>query len=193
MREKRRSRGRIVVPSGTIDRTNQHRFRLVLVTVDIVTLFVFWNWSSSSNLDTQEQQRRASFSPKSRASREKLKQETRRPNVFDEPPIEDTNQLLFRTRSHTYRDDGLVEVSPNGSHPIFELIARAESAWETKKRRASATLEEAVEEYVRRYKRNPPLGFDKWYVLKMPINVWALTPPKVGVRSRTECKTTRRI
>ncbi|EEB89018.1 hypothetical protein MPER_12940 [Moniliophthora perniciosa FA553] len=65
---------------------------------------------------------------------------------------------------HHYRDDGLVEVNPEAPHPIFELIKRAEEAWTTKLQTASTSLEEAVGEYKRRYKRKPPKGFDKWRV-----------------------------
>jgi hypothetical protein len=63
---------------------------------------------------------------------------------------------------HTYRSDGLLEVNPNGTHPLFELIAKAEEAWDQKFKMASKTLEDAVDEYYRRYKRFPPKGFDKW-------------------------------
>ena len=63
---------------------------------------------------------------------------------------------------HTYRADGLLEVNPNGPHPIFKLIRDAEVAWKNKHRRASKTLREAVAEYKRRYKRDPPRGFDHW-------------------------------
>lgn len=63
---------------------------------------------------------------------------------------------------HRYRSDGLLEVNPNGMHPIFELISNAESAWEAKLKMASDSLEDAVDEYYRRYKRFPPKGFDKW-------------------------------
>ncbi|ESK95111.1 glycosyltransferase family 90 protein [Moniliophthora roreri MCA 2997] len=64
---------------------------------------------------------------------------------------------------HHYRDDGLVEVNPEAPHPIFELIERAEEAWTKKLQTASTSLEEAVVEYKRRYKRKPPKGFDKWW------------------------------
>lgn len=67
-----------------------------------------------------------------------------------------------RRASHTYRSDGFLEVNPNGTHPIFDLITRAENDWHKKLRRASATFQEAIEEYVRRYNRPPPKGFDKW-------------------------------
>ena len=66
---------------------------------------------------------------------------------------------------HTYRDDGILEVNPNGGHPIFEMIELANARWKSKLSRASKTFDEAVREYVKRYKRRPPKGFDKWCVL----------------------------
>lgn len=47
-------------------------------------------------------------------------------------------------------------------HPITHLIAEAEQAWENMLRRQSQSLEQAVREYKRRYKMNPPAGFDSW-------------------------------
>lgn len=67
---------------------------------------------------------------------------------------------------HRYRPDGLLETNMDGPHPIYELIARAERDWEAKLQRASRTLEEAVEEYKRRYARRPPKGFDLWYAAR---------------------------
>ncbi|KAJ7770941.1 glycosyl transferase family 90-domain-containing protein [Mycena maculata] len=64
---------------------------------------------------------------------------------------------------HTFRDDGLLEFNPEGNHPIFELIRRAEVAWKDKLDRASTTFPQAVSEYRRRYKRDPPKGFDAWW------------------------------
>jgi hypothetical protein len=72
---------------------------------------------------------------------------------------------------HYYGDDGLLVVNPNGTHPIFELIERAEEAWEKKLGRASKTLGEAVAEYKRRYHRPPPIHFEKWYVISMETKV----------------------
>ena len=66
--------------------------------------------------------------------------------------------------NHTITPDGLLIVNPNGPHPIFQLIRDAEAAWEAKHTQASKTLDEAVSEYKRRYRRAPPLGFDKWCV-----------------------------
>ncbi|KAG6896164.1 hypothetical protein C0992_009913 [Termitomyces sp. T32_za158] len=64
---------------------------------------------------------------------------------------------------HIYRDDGLLEVNPDGGHPILELIELANARWKSKLTRASKTLDDAVREYVKRYKRRPPKGFDKWF------------------------------
>jgi hypothetical protein len=64
--------------------------------------------------------------------------------------------------NHVYRSNGLVEVNPEGQHPIFDLIDRAKTNWETKMSKASTSLGEAVDEYRRRYHRAPPKGFDRW-------------------------------
>ncbi|KAF9240419.1 glycosyl transferase family 90-domain-containing protein [Melanogaster broomeanus] len=74
---------------------------------------------------------------------------------------------------HTYTPDGLLVVNPNGSHPIFDLIHKAETEWEAKLARASKTLDAAVVEYKRRYRRPPPLGFDRWwdYVVKHDVRL----------------------
>jgi|ERR1700722_547531 len=63
---------------------------------------------------------------------------------------------------HEYRQDGLVEVNPDGVHPIYELIERSEAEWNAKLKHASKSLDEAVAEYHRRYNRPPPLGFESW-------------------------------
>jgi hypothetical protein len=76
-------------------------------------------------------------------------------------PLDNTLSLLG---THHYGADGLLVVNPNGPHPIFELIQQAEEAWARKHDRASQSLSEAVAEYKRRYHRNPPLHFEKWYV-----------------------------
>lgn len=67
-------------------------------------------------------------------------------------------------QSHIFRPDGLLEVNPNGKHPIYDLTERAEAEWNKKLQRQSKTLDEAVAEYKRRYHRAPPKGFDDWYV-----------------------------
>ena len=66
--------------------------------------------------------------------------------------------------SHMYREDGLLEVNYNATHPLLELIDRSEDVWASKHMRASRTLDEAIMEYERRYNRLPPVGFELWYV-----------------------------
>lgn len=51
----------------------------------------------------------------------------------------------------------------NQPHAIHYLIERAKNEWGAKMARQSRTLEQAVDEYERRYKRRPPHGFDKWF------------------------------
>jgi hypothetical protein len=48
-------------------------------------------------------------------------------------------------------------------HPIPKLMADARDAFDHKLARQSKTLPEAVSEYRRRYKRDPPRGFDEWF------------------------------
>ncbi|GAA5985681.1 hypothetical protein JCM10908_007067 [Rhodotorula pacifica] len=48
-------------------------------------------------------------------------------------------------------------------HPIHGLIREAKLQWRAKIDRQSKTYDEAVREYKRRYRRNPPPGFDYWY------------------------------
>jgi len=49
-------------------------------------------------------------------------------------------------------------------HPVHGLIRNATKKWEALLQKQSKTLAEAVAEYKRRYGRNPPKGFDKWYL-----------------------------
>lgn len=63
---------------------------------------------------------------------------------------------------HVWRSDGLLEVNPQGRHPIYDLVDKAKRKWNVKVARQSRTLRDAVHEYKRRYQRDPPLGFDHW-------------------------------
>jgi hypothetical protein len=56
-------------------------------------------------------------------------------------------------------------------HPITKLMADAELAFRKKLTRQSQTLKATVKEYKRRYRRNPPLGFDKWWEFAQQNNV----------------------
>lgn len=65
--------------------------------------------------------------------------------------------------NHTVKN-GLLQVNMQSDvHPIYQLIRDARIAWEEKGARQSKTLKEAVKEYRRRYGREPPQGFDKWW------------------------------
>ncbi|KAK0215637.1 glycosyltransferase family 90 protein [Armillaria fumosa] len=64
---------------------------------------------------------------------------------------------------HEFLSNGLLEVNPELPHPIYQLIDFSERKWKAKLQRASKTLDEAVVEYERRYRRPPPRGFDKWW------------------------------
>ena len=57
------------------------------------------------------------------------------------------------------------------SHPIYQLITKAEKEHEEFVARQSDSLAEAVEEYRRRYKISPPPNFDKWYEFAKARNV----------------------
>lgn len=99
-------------------------------------------------------------------------------SVVNFPPLRAHHDILpaplekpLYLEKHTYTPDGLLMVNLNGSHPIFELMRNSEAAWAEKLARASQTLEEAVAEYRRRYKRSPPLGFDKWWDFVVEHNV----------------------
>ncbi|KAK4702217.1 hypothetical protein P7C70_g4014, partial [Phenoliferia sp. Uapishka_3] len=84
-------------------------------------------------------------------------------------------------------------------HPIHDLIANATAKWEEKLGRQSKTIGEAVKEYKKRYGRNPPKGFDKWFAFAQSNDVilldefdniardllpfWAIPPSVIHERS----------
>lgn len=57
------------------------------------------------------------------------------------------------------------------THPIPKLIANAEANYRRLLARQSQSLRNAVAEYRRRYKRDPPKGFDEWYAFAKDNNV----------------------
>lgn len=83
-------------------------------------------------------------------------------------PSRSSGQHLSHPPSRLYENEptslksGLAS-SEDQLHPITALIRDAETKWHALLKRQSRTLEEAVEEYERRYKRPPPLGFDAWW------------------------------
>ena len=83
-----------------------------------------------------------------------------------------TPASLFKGRRHTVHENGLLLVNDRGgAHPILELLAKAQRDWDDKLARQSKTLEQAVQEYKRRYHMNPPRGFDKWWAFAERHNV----------------------
>ena len=76
-------------------------------------------------------------------------------DIFPDNPLVSKPQLLSLVR----RDPraGIKE------HPIPKLMLDAENDFRGLLARQSKTLPQAVEEYKRRYKRDPPKGFDNWW------------------------------
>ncbi|KAL8689945.1 MAG: hypothetical protein Q9224_004523 [Gallowayella concinna] len=93
-----------------------------------------------------------------------------------------------------------IPTSNDASHPIHQLITRAERDFDSRRTSQSKTLSEAVHEYRRRYKISPPPNFDQWYQLAKDRNVrlideydtiyhalvpfWALDPSVIRARAR---------
>ncbi|KAK2464643.1 hypothetical protein APHAL10511_003336 [Amanita phalloides] len=67
------------------------------------------------------------------------------------------------TQKHVYLSNGLLQVNPDAPNPIYELIKTNKARWADRLTRASQTLPEAIAEYMRRYGRPPPRGFDIWF------------------------------
>ena len=90
--------------------------------------------------------------------------------------------------------------STDASHPIRQLITKAEDEFSRVVNGQSQTLEKAVAEYRRRYQIPPPPNFDKWYEFAKARNVvlideydtiynsllpfWALNPSIIRGRAR---------
>lgn len=84
------------------------------------------------------------------------------------PPLAERRQV----GDHPIRN-GLLEVDlDNTLHPIYQLIRDARERWDAKVARQSRTLKDAMAEYRRRYKRNPPTGFDKWWEYVVYVFRW---------------------
>lgn len=66
-------------------------------------------------------------------------------------------------------NNGLLGPTDSAKHPIELLVEEANAKFQTLKGQ-STTFNEAVSEYRRRYKREPPLGFDHWYDAALKAN-----------------------
>ncbi len=100
----------------------------------------------------------------------------------------------------TTPEPAVIPTSDHTSHPIHQLITKAELDFDSLKSRQSKTLAEAVDEYRRRYKLSPPPNFDQWFQLAKERNVrlideydtiyhallpfWALDPAVIRKRAR---------
>jgi hypothetical protein len=82
--------------------------------------------------------------------------------IEDENYFDSSNFPTQRFPLHKYRPDGFVLVNSEGRHPIHDLIQRSRKKWQQKHQRQSRNLQEACKEYKRRYRRDPPPGFDHW-------------------------------
>lgn len=80
-------------------------------------------------------------------------------------PSQETSWLSKKANiygKNTRPEEPIGLVKPE-EHLIPKLIQEAESKYEEKLQRQSKTLGDAVAEYKRRYRREPPKGFDEWW------------------------------
>ncbi|KIR75552.1 hypothetical protein I310_00245 [Cryptococcus deuterogattii CA1014] len=88
-------------------------------------------------------------------------------------PRDSHDRLKTYKHYHSYSPTGhlIVSDNPEAPHPIPLLLDLGEKRWEELLSRQSRTLEDAVQEYIRRYGRQPPKGFDKWWDFAMQHNL----------------------
>jgi hypothetical protein len=72
-----------------------------------------------------------------------------------------TQFSIYRSHKSAEEEDHVPRVMTE--HPITKLMEEAEQAFNQKLARQSRELKDAVAEYKRRYKRDPPKGFDQWW------------------------------
>ncbi|GAA96468.1 glycosyltransferase family 90 protein [Mixia osmundae IAM 14324] len=75
-----------------------------------------------------------------------------------------TGELILADRSGAIPHD-------LGVHPIRALMSAAQARWDKLHVLQSQDLPQAVEEYMRRYDRSPPRGFDRWWKYAVENNV----------------------
>lgn len=116
----------------------------------------------------------------------------------DEDDLDDFYDTLDGARihvaQHTWNPNGLLSVNTEAPHPIYELVRKAEAKWVEKNAKASRTIEQAVQEYERRYGRPPPKGFDQWYVVVLNLlTARAYKELQVGLCRQKQRTSTRRV
>ncbi|OCF42296.1 hypothetical protein I317_03916 [Kwoniella heveanensis CBS 569] len=67
------------------------------------------------------------------------------------------------TPQHTFLPNGLLIPNTAAPHPIYTLLKTSQRRWKEKLAKQSKTLAQAVDEYRRRYARDPPRGFERWW------------------------------
>lgn len=109
-----------------------------------------------------------------------------------EQPSEDADGIGYLTKPRT--------IPSNDTHPVEYISEKAHREFSDTLRRQSKTLEQAVEEYRRRYGLPPPPRFDKWFEFAQENEVrlidefdtihdlmtpfWGLSPKTIRGRAR---------
>ena len=108
------------------------------------------------------------------------------------------------TRREQAIEDHLKEIlGPNLQeylrHPIEDLMENAKRQWNEKIANQSQTPEEGMQEYRRRYKREPPLGYKEWFEdakgeleFQSPSYAFALKPFLTGIAYQSSWRTFNR-
>lgn len=71
--------------------------------------------------------------------------------------------LLANTVAIRNANSRVAKVAATHMHPIEDIITQAESGFQELLHRQSTSLADAEQEYKRRYKMEPPPGFDAWF------------------------------
>jgi Glycosyl transferase family 90 len=119
--------------------------------------------------------------------------------VFYLRNVEPLNESLLHGH-HAHEENAPLFPPSSLSHPVHQLVAKADGDFQTVLARQSRSLNDAVAEYRRRYKIPPPPNFDKWYnfakkkgvelideydtIYKSLLPFWALEPAVIRERTR---------
>lgn len=132
--------------------------RLPIYLLLLVTICTVYYLTSSENFSPPQ-----SFADLDQHLRDWKRYPTRAGGLDGAPPVKGAvNQLEYNPGDGLARGWQLVR-GKRTKHPIEFLIEQGRSKWEGLLARQSKSLEQAVTEYVKRYNRPPPRGFDAWY------------------------------
>lgn len=153
------------------------RSKRILSGLLLILVFVVWMYggaSSSSSPNDTPSKSTFSYLPKSPSAKANSNNKPLLARLFSsksstsnkarrEAEEREREQLAASpSGGHTFHPNGLLLVNPKGRHPINVLIEHGEKKWNDLLKRQSKTLDEATQEYKRRYKRNPPKGWEQW-------------------------------